>query len=68
MIDISEVAKGKEREYLRHLSELCSCPCYRCTAICEKTCEKYQLWSDMMWKERELRERRNRGSFNRTNE
>ena len=59
MIDISEIAKGNEKEYLRHLSELCSCPCYLCVAVCEKTCLRYQLWADMMWKERELHERRN---------
>lgn len=57
MIDISEIAKGREGEYLRHLSDLCSCPCTRCTARCEQTCLKYQLWQDNKWKERELREK-----------
>lgn len=58
MIDISAVAKGKEDEYLRHLSDLCSCPCTRCTARCEETCIKYHLWQENKFKERELREKR----------
>lgn len=48
-------------EYLRHLSDYCSCPCVRCKAICDRpervsNCEAYQLWLAQKWKERELRD------------
>lgn len=54
MIDISEVAKGKEDDYLRHLADLTSCPCYQCVKNCVDTesCEAYVLWQDAKWAER----------------
>lgn len=54
MIDISEIAKGEESEYLRHLSDLTSCPCYNCIKYCVNTedCTAYVLWQDRKWEER----------------
>ena len=62
-IDISDIAQGQEDEYLRHLSDLTSCPCYNCTRICINTedCTAYNLWQERKWEERE---RRGRGSKN----
>lgn len=59
MIDISEF--GDASEYLRHLSDYCSCPCVRCQRICDNpkivdNCDAYQLWLDNKWKEREIRD------------
>ena len=48
-IDISWMSEEQLREHLRHLSDLSTCPCVECCAICDRTekvaqCEAFQLW------------------------
>lgn len=57
-INISMLDPEEAREHLRHLSDLCSCPCTICVAICDRpekvaTCEAYQLW---LWERMKHRE------------
>lgn len=49
VIDISNVSQHEAREHLRRLSDLASCPCLNCRAICDRydvidKCVAYQLW------------------------
>jgi len=48
-IDISWMTEEQLHEHLRHLSDLSTCPCVECCAICDRTekvaqCEAFQLW------------------------
>lgn len=57
VIDVSSMSQKKARERLRQLSELASCPCNTCRAICDRydvidKCEAYQLWYDERMKSR----------------
>lgn len=49
VIDISWMTEEELHEHLRHLSDLSSCPCVECCAICDRTekvasCDAFQLW------------------------
>lgn len=59
-INISMLNPEEAREHLRHLSDLCSCPCTTCRAICDRPeniyrCTAYQLWYDQRMRERHER-------------
>lgn len=58
VIDISDLSGDKLREHLRRLSDLTSCPCNTCRAICDRfdtidKCTAYQLWYEERIKVRE---------------
>lgn len=58
VIDISHMSEEKRREHLRHSSELSSCPCLTCKAICDRgekiaNCVAYQLWYERCLERRE---------------
>lgn len=49
VIDISDLEDFELQEHLRRLSDLASCPCTTCKAICNRyetiyECDAYQLW------------------------
>ena len=49
VIDISDLSGEALRDRLRQISDLASCPCNTCRAICDShdtidRCDSYQLW------------------------
>lgn len=51
VIDISDLEGNELQDYLRRLSDLTSCPCNTCRAICDRydtidKCAAYQLWHE----------------------
>lgn len=49
VIDISHMTDEDRREHLRRISQLQTCPCVYCTAICDRMstiaeCGPYQKW------------------------
>lgn len=64
VIDITHMTDEDRREHLRRISQLQTCPCVYCTAICERTsqtaeCGPYQKWKAHNEKLRGI-QRRNR--------
>lgn len=64
VIDISHMTDEDRREHLRRISQLQTCPCVYCTAICDRMstiaeCEPYQDWLRVNEKLRGI-QRRNR--------
>lgn len=62
VIDISWMDPEQLRVHLRRTSELTSCPCMRCTSVCDslstvENCDAYQLWYWQMIQKREKRKR-----------
>lgn len=50
-INLSALTEEDRREHFRRLSQLNTCPCVYCTAICDRAstvaeCEPYQTWLD----------------------
>lgn len=63
VINISDLEEDELRDHLRRLSDLTSCPCTTCRAICDRyetisSCDAYQLWYKERLARRAERQRR----------
>jgi hypothetical protein len=58
VIDVSNMTQEEFRERMRHESDLTTCPCQTCQAICDRmdriaNCVAYQLWRERCLERRE---------------
>lgn len=61
-IDISWMDPEQLRTHLRRISELTTCPCMQCAAVCDslrtvENCDAYRLWYWQTMRNREKRKR-----------
>lgn len=61
MIDVSHMSKAEYRDHMRRLEELTTCPCMKCTKVCDRAstiaeCDAYHEW----W-ERNIHRRKKHG-------
>ena len=51
VIDVTHLSEEDRREHMRRISQLQTCPCCYCQAICDRTsavaeCRPYQEWRE----------------------
>jgi hypothetical protein len=57
-IDVSWMDEIEYRQYMRHLSDISTCPCVSCNAVCDRPqkiaeCDAYQLWYERCMERRQ---------------